>query len=62
MIEQDYPFECPYCGVELSVRLDLSGGRRQQFVQDCETCCKPIHIQVEFEGEEVLSFSAEAGD
>ncbi len=62
MIEQDYSFSCPYCGVELSVRLDASGGRRQQFVQDCETCCKPIQIEVRFDGKEVTYFSADADD
>jgi transcription elongation factor Elf1 len=58
MIEEDYFFSCPHCGVDLSTRLDKSGGSRQRFVQDCETCCRPIHIEVRFEGEEVVHFSA----
>ncbi len=62
MIEQDYSFLCPHCGVALSARLDLSGGTNQKFIQDCETCCKPIEIIVSFENGEVLSFSAEASD
>ena len=62
MLEEDYPFSCPYCGVDLSVRLDISGGRRQSFIQDCETCCKPIQISVEFEHGEVVNFSAEADE
>ncbi len=62
MIEQDHNFSCPHCGVELSVRLDLSTGRKQQFVQDCEVCCRPIQIQVEFEGEDIASFSADPSD
>ena len=60
MIEEDYSFTCPHCGVDLNARLDKSGGRKQQFVQDCEVCCSPIHIRVEFKGEEVISFSADA--
>ncbi len=60
MIEQDYNFTCPACGEELSVRLDLTGGRKQEFVQDCEICCRPYQIQVEFKGEEVASFSVES--
>ena len=59
MIEEDYSFSCPHCGEELSARLDRSGGRKQQFIQDCEVCCRPIQIQVEFDGEDVASFSAD---
>ena len=62
MIESDYSFSCPHCGVELSVRLDPSGGRQQRFIQDCEVCCKPIQIAVKFDGEEVTDFSAEPGE
>ena len=62
MIEQDLPFSCPHCGVPLSVRFDLSGGREQQFIQDCEVCCRPIQIEVRFEGEEIVHFSAGIGD
>lgn len=62
MIEQDYPFSCPYCGVDLSVRLEPGGGRKQAFVQDCEVCCRPIQIQVEFSQGEVESFSAGTDD
>jgi len=62
MIEQDYPFTCPHCGVDLTARIEPSGGKRQQFVQDCEVCCRPIQIRAKFEGEEVVDFSAEPGD
>jgi transcription elongation factor Elf1 len=58
MIEETYSFNCPHCGEELTVQLDLSGGRKQSFVQDCEVCCKPIQIEVQFEGEEVVNFFA----
>lgn len=62
MIESDYAFSCPHCGVELTVRLDSSGGRKQQFIQDCEVCCRPIQIEVRFEGEEVADFTAAASE
>jgi transcription elongation factor Elf1 len=58
MIEDDYFFSCPYCGQDLSVRLDVSGGSRQSFIQDCEVCCSPIQIEIGLKGEEVVSFSA----
>ncbi len=62
VIEEDYLFNCPYCGEEMSARLDPSGGKKQDFVQDCEVCCKPIQIKVHFKGREVEFFSAEDGD
>ena len=62
MIEEDYPFSCPYCGVDLNARLDVSAGKHQRFVQDCEVCCKPIQIDVRFSGDEVILFSADSMD
>lgn len=62
MIEEDYDFICPYCTAENSVSLDLSGGIKQSFVQDCTVCCKPIQITVQFENDEVSDFSAEPLD
>ncbi len=62
MIEEDYSFTCAHCGVDLSARLDITGGNFQKFIQDCETCCRPIQITVEYEDGEVISFSAEATD
>jgi len=62
MIEQDYNFDCPYCGVENSVRLDVTGGNKQSFVQDCVICCQPIQITVQFENDELIDFSVERED
>ncbi len=62
MVEQDCDFECPYCGGENSVRLDVTGGRKQSFVQDCTVCCQPIQISAEFEDDEITHFSAERQD
>jgi len=60
MVEEDYFFACPCCGEELSIRLDPSGGRKQRFIQDCEICCRPMEIEVQFQGGEVDYFSAVA--
>jgi hypothetical protein len=41
---------CPYCGeiVEITVEADLRGN----FVQDCEVCCNPWSVRVEWDGGE----------
>ena len=57
---QDFhSYSCPYCGEELSVGLDLSGGAKQSFVTDCEVCCKPIQVSLVMNGDQLISFSAE---
>ena len=62
MIEEDHSFICPHCGVELSAQVEPGGGRKQNFIQDCEVCCRPIQIRVEFQGGEITEFSAEAAE
>ena len=62
MLESDYEFNCPHCGAALSIRLDGTGGKRQAFVHDCETCCRPIHITVTLEEGEVSDFRAEPSE
>jgi hypothetical protein len=38
---------CPYCGEEVEVDVDESGGGRQSYVQDCPVCCQPWQVSVE---------------
>lgn len=57
MIETEHFFSCPYCGETISMLLDLSVPS-QTYIEDCEVCCRPIHIRYETDGEAVLSFEA----
>lgn len=43
-IEKD--IECPYCGEPLSILIDPSEPE-QDYVEDCQVCCRPIRMQVE---------------
>ena len=54
MLEIDYGIECPYCSEQFSIKLDLSAGDNQQFVYDCEICCRPIDIDIELENGKVI--------
>ncbi|MGB7729404.1 MAG: CPXCG motif-containing cysteine-rich protein [Candidatus Acidiferrum sp.] len=56
----EHSFNCPYCGEEISMVLDLSV-RRQTYVEDCEVCCQPIEISYSVEDEELAGFDADAG-
>ncbi|CAM3752499.1 MULTISPECIES: CPXCG motif-containing cysteine-rich protein [Pseudoalteromonas] len=36
---------CPYCGESIDVLLDPSDVD-QQYIEDCQVCCKPINFLV----------------
>jgi hypothetical protein len=48
--------ECPFCGEPGAVDVepaDAEPGEQQEFVQDCEVCCRPwsVRVHVDHEGE-----------
>ena len=45
-------FFCPYCGSGNNIFLEGGQGRQYRLVVDCETCCRPIVIQVRVIGRE----------
>ena len=49
-------FQCPYCWAEISMLLDTSVSR-QQYIEDCEICCNPIQVEVQFVNHELTSFN-----
>jgi len=42
--EADVP--CPHCGEIVTIALDPAGGRVQDYVEDCEVCCRPWRVRV----------------
>jgi len=53
----EHYFTCPYCWQKISMLLDSSVSR-QNFIEDCEICCNPIELYVEFIRKEIVSFEA----
>ena len=43
---------CPYCGEQVEVLLDCSVPE-QDYVEDCQVCCRPIEFHVRVDGEQV---------
>jgi hypothetical protein len=39
---------CPYCGEENEVSLDPGSGEVQDYVEDCQVCCQPWRVSVEY--------------
>jgi cysteine-rich CPXCG protein len=58
VMEIEYEFACPYCWQPITMLLDLSVSR-QQYIEDCEICCRPILISYESNGEDILLFEAQ---
>lgn len=38
---------CPFCGEGEELYVDLGGGRRQTYTEDCAVCCRPRVVHVE---------------
>ena len=45
-LETEATVLCPYCGELNVIGLDLGGGGRQQYVEDCQVCCQPWRVEV----------------
>jgi len=39
--------ECPFCGEQEELYVDLGGGARQTYTEDCAVCCRPRVVHVE---------------
>jgi len=39
---------CPYCGEAVEIALDPGGGTHQDYVEDCEVCCQPWRVSVQY--------------
>jgi len=50
-------FTCPYCWEEISMILD-SYNDEEVYIEDCEVCCRPIELYVQWHGEKLVAFSA----
>ena len=51
-------FQCAGCGEWKETVVDASVGMRQSYVEDCQVCCKPNVLRIEWDresGEYVIS-------
>ncbi|MCU0618875.1 MAG: CPXCG motif-containing cysteine-rich protein [Gemmatimonadaceae bacterium] len=42
---------CPFCAESVEIALDPGSGTVQSYVQDCEVCCNPWQVFVEYDAE-----------
>jgi hypothetical protein len=55
---------CPYCAEPNEVALDPGSGARQQYVEDCQVCCRPWTVEVTYDldGHAAVHVAAADGD
>ena len=56
----EQPISCPYCGETITILVDDSLPE-QQYVEDCQVCCRPIvlNVSVDSDGDAVVVATAE---
>ena len=45
-------FQCAGCGEWNTTTVDDSAGRTQSYVEDCQVCCKPNVLHIEYDSSE----------
>jgi hypothetical protein len=45
---QELAVQCPYCGELFTTQIDASEGD-QEYIEDCQVCCKPILFSLHFD-------------
>ena len=58
--DSDALSHCAFCGEPNGIDVDLTGGHRQRYVEDCQVCCRPNLLHVAFDDEGQVSVWAEA--
>lgn len=52
---------CPYCSERLDILIDPSD-LDQQYIEDCQVCCKPINFLVQMDMDEALFVTVSSDD
>ena len=47
--EMGSAFQCAGCGEWNHIKVDESAGRRQSYIEDCQVCCRPNVLHIEYD-------------
>jgi len=53
----EHTIHCPYCDESISVLIDGTLDR-QNYVEDCQVCCRPIELEVSIEPDGAMTVLA----
>lgn len=58
--EMEAVVSCPYCGESVEIGLDPGSGNSQDYIEDCQVCCRPWGVSVFYddEGHATVSLTA----
>ena len=58
--DTEHTVHCPYCGEAVEIALDPGSGATQSYVEDCQVCCQPWRVSVQYaeDGSADVSVSA----
>jgi hypothetical protein len=59
-VETEATVFCTYCGEINEIGLDPSSGRLQEYVEDCQVCCRPWRVVVNYLPDGTADVSVEA--
>ncbi|MDE3067980.1 MAG: CPXCG motif-containing cysteine-rich protein [Verrucomicrobiota bacterium] len=59
-MEEIAAIQCPFCGQSFEVAVDTSLPF-QNFVTDCEVCCRPVEVNLECTPGRILRLNVVAG-
>jgi hypothetical protein len=48
VVDTEAEVQCPYCGELVMISLDPDGGSVSEYVEDCEVCCRPWQVRIEY--------------
>jgi len=51
------PILCPYCSSRIDIVVDYSMAH-QEYVEDCQTCCRPILLRINISSEQEVDIDA----
>ena len=53
---------CPYCGEENEIAIDPGSGPAQEYIEDCQVCCRPWRVTVAYDDQGSASARIEPTD
>lgn len=59
-MQSEASYLCQNCGEDIVVPVDPTGGRVQQYVEDCPVCCSAQVLDVRFEADGAVTIDARA--
>ena len=54
--------QCPYCGEPVEITLDPGSGSHQQYIEDCQVCCRPWLVSVSYDDDGTAHVHVDAND